>query len=113
MFTDPSILQSILLLQPSATVLKLADTAAKSIELLEVADPPNKNVLAVGPGLGQDPDRQHLVEALLATKRRMVLDADGLNNLVGLESDWMAKRAGVDLVLTPHPGEFRRLDSMF
>ncbi len=65
------------------------------------------NVLAVGPGLGRGPSIQRIVRALLAkADRPVVLDADGLNALAPLTSDW---RAPCPMVLTPHPGEFARL----
>ncbi|GIU91261.1 MAG: bifunctional NAD(P)H-hydrate repair enzyme [Acidimicrobiia bacterium] len=60
-------------------------------------------VLAVGPGLGRQPE---LVRRLLAAHRgAVVLDADGINSIdvAGLRS-----RDG-PTVLTPHGGEFRRL----
>jgi hydroxyethylthiazole kinase-like uncharacterized protein yjeF len=69
--------------------------------LLEDAD-----VLVVGPGLGQSPWSEHLLQAAAATGKPMVLDADGLNMLAaGKVAD--AKRD--NWVLTPHPGEAARL----
>jgi len=71
--------------------------------LIEHAD-----VLAVGPGLGQSDDNRELVRYLIAeSDRPMVLDADGLNMLVG-QTELLAglKRP---VILTPHPGEFARL----
>ncbi len=64
--------------------------------------------LAVGPGLGQG-EAQRSVVSRLVTKREppMVLDADAINVLGGvrqLQRDFQARA-----VLTPHPGEFRRL----
>src|SRR5579875_309148 len=71
--------------------------------LLEHAD-----VLAVGPGLGQSDDNRELVRYLLAaTDRPMVLDADGLNMLVG-QSELLSGLSR-PVILTPHPGEFARL----
>jgi NAD(P)H-hydrate epimerase len=61
------------------------------------------DVLAVGPGLGRQPE---LVRRILAAHRgAVVLDADGINSIdvAGLQS-----REG-PTVLTPHAGEFRRL----
>jgi NAD(P)H-hydrate epimerase len=71
--------------------------------LIEHAD-----VLAVGPGLGQSDAIRELVRYLIAeTDPPMIIDADGLNMLVG-QTDLLAglKRP---VILTPHPGEFARL----
>jgi NAD(P)H-hydrate epimerase len=74
--------------------------------LIERAD-----VLAVGPGLGQSEDLRQLVRFLISeADRPLVLDADGLNLLVG-ETQVLAdvKRP---VILTPHPGEFARLSGL-
>jgi NAD(P)H-hydrate epimerase len=69
-----------------------------------------KTVLAIGPGLGQDPETAKFVTGLLAaTTIPAVIDADALNifaqNLELL--DQVGK--GRTMVLTPHPGELARL----
>jgi ADP-dependent NAD(P)H-hydrate dehydratase / NAD(P)H-hydrate epimerase len=74
------------------------------MELIGGAD-----ALVVGPGLGRGPGRRDLVTALAEPARRMVLDADGLNAFQGEPAALRALAAGRALVLTPHPGEFRRL----
>ena len=61
------------------------------------------DVVAVGPGLGQSDWSRELLEAVLASGRRLVVDADALNLLS--QSPWR----GADWVLTPHPGEAARL----
>ncbi len=69
--------------------------------LVESAD-----VLVVGPGLGQSPWSEQLLQVAAASGKPMVLDADGLNLLArgrvidGRRDNW---------VLTPHPGEAARL----
>lgn len=70
--------------------------------LLESAD-----VLVVGPGLGQSPWSEQLLQLAAASGKPMVLDADGLNLLAtgrivteSFRDNW---------VLTPHPGEAARL----
>jgi NAD(P)H-hydrate epimerase len=66
--------------------------------------------LVVGPGLGTHPHTQAFVRALLAqTARPVVLDADGLQALVGETPAALAARSQGRWVLTPHLGEFRRL----
>lgn len=76
-------------------------SAAELGALIERAD-----VLAVGPGLGQDEWSQAMLEAALKSERRAVFDADALNLLArqGASASPKAPR-----VLTPHPGEAGRL----
>lgn len=65
-------------------------------------------VVAIGPGLGRHPASQALVrEYLVRARCPLVLDADGLNALVGQVH--ILKEAKVPVVLTPHPGEMARL----
>ncbi len=68
------------------------------------------DVLALGPGMGVGLGQQMLVRAALDQEKPLVLDADGLNNLVKIEN-WPAMRR-CPLVITPHPGEFGRLRGM-
>jgi NAD(P)H-hydrate epimerase len=69
-----------------------------------------KTVLAIGPGLGQDPETVKFTTGLLsATKIPAVIDADALN-ILAAKPVLLAKLAkGRTLVLTPHPGEMARL----
>lgn len=67
-----------------------------------------KSALAVGPGLGTHADGIKLTRQLVrAGSIPLVVDADGLTNLVG-KLDLLARRA-LPAVLTPHPGEMARL----
>ena len=66
------------------------------------------SVVAVGPGLGQSDDIRQLVKFLVtSTSKPLVIDADGLNALVG-QTDVLSGRTH-PVILTPHPGEFARL----
>ncbi|GAE55440.1 hypothetical protein XPR_2075 [Xanthomonas arboricola pv. pruni MAFF 301420] len=65
------------------------------------------NVVALGPGLGQDPWAQQLWRAVLASDSAVVIDADGLNLLAANHVPTRGPR-----VLTPHPGEAGRLLGM-
>lgn len=66
------------------------------------------SVLAIGPGMGRDPSSQALVRGLVRRAQLpLVIDADGLNALVG-HTD-ILHQAQAPLVLTPHPGEMARL----
>lgn len=69
-------------------------------------DPGDREVLAIGPGLGVDPENAGLVQRLFAQSALpMVADADGLNALAGTAF----RGPGPWRVLTPHPGEMARL----
>jgi len=66
------------------------------------------DVIAVGPGLGQSEDIGRLVRFLITgTSKPLIIDADGLNALVG-QTDLLSGLSR-PVVLTPHPGEFARL----
>jgi ADP-dependent NAD(P)H-hydrate dehydratase / NAD(P)H-hydrate epimerase len=95
---------------PELMTEPLAETAGGgiSLEALESGRLPallaNKDVVAIGPGLGTSAETVELVRRLVAECRMpMVVDADGLNALAGTEF------RGGSLVLTPHPGEMSRL----
>jgi NAD(P)H-hydrate epimerase len=67
------------------------------------------DVLAVGPGLGRGAGARHLVRGLLERSGvPIVLDADALNVLAEDVSE-VRGRDGVDVIVTPHPGEMARL----
>jgi NAD(P)H-hydrate epimerase len=71
-----------------------------------------KTVLAMGPGLGQNPETVKFVTGLLsATEIPAVLDADALNILAAKPTllARLARKGKRTLVLTPHPGEMARL----
>jgi hydroxyethylthiazole kinase-like uncharacterized protein yjeF len=69
----------------------------------------NKNVLAVGPGLGLYPETQEFIRKLaLQTELPLILDADGLNAFAG-NADVLRDRKTKFLAITPHPGEMARL----
>ena len=63
----------------------------------------NVDVIAIGPGLGQDQWAMDLYTAVLESNKPLIVDADALNILAKnpqQREDW---------VLTPHPGEAARL----
>ncbi len=74
-----------------------------------------KTVLAIGPGMGQDPQTAKFVLGLLAaTKIPAVIDADALNILARRPAQIarLAVKGKRTLVPTPHPGEMARLAEM-
>lgn len=69
-------------------------------------DPGERDVLAIGPGLGADPEWKSIAQRLFAQSALpVVVDADGLNALAGTSF----RGPGPWRVLTPHPGEMSRL----
>jgi NAD(P)H-hydrate epimerase len=67
------------------------------------------DVIAMGPGLGQEPSTFAFVQGLLERAGvPLVVDADAINAFAG-EPDRLVGRDGVDVVITPHPGEMARL----
>lgn len=66
----------------------------------------------LGPGLGRAPETERAVLALLRDlEQPVVLDADGIN-AVSAHIDELDNRRGIT-VLTPHEGEFARLNGSF
>jgi NAD(P)H-hydrate epimerase len=66
------------------------------------------DVIAVGPGLGQSEDIRGLLRFLITgSSKPLIIDADGLNTLVGQTE--LLSSLSRPVVLTPHPGEFARL----
>jgi len=66
------------------------------------------DAIAIGPGLGTDPETAALVRKLYRrVSKPMVLDADGMNSFKGFEAE-LGSHEG-PRVLTPHPGELGRL----
>lgn len=102
-------------IEPSATGIALQADAAANRAAINTADPQAKAVLAIGPGLGQSEAAVALVTSLLSEHRPVILDADALNILATLGKPVTAYQAGdrkndePGVILTPHPGEFRRL----
>ena len=67
------------------------------------------DVIAIGPGLGRDPSTAAFVQAIVERSGvPLVLDADGLNAFAG-DPERLVGRDGVDVIITPHPGEMARL----
>ncbi|MGD8521840.1 MAG: NAD(P)H-hydrate dehydratase [Desulfobacterales bacterium] len=67
-----------------------------------------KKCLAIGPGLGQAEETKKLVcHIIKESPIPVVVDADGINNLVGQTE--ILPQLKVPIILTPHPGEMARL----
>jgi NAD(P)H-hydrate epimerase len=71
-----------------------------------------RDVIAIGPGLGQASGTRDFVHALVdRAATPLVIDADGLNAF-GSDADRIRGREGRDVIITPHPGEMARLVGM-
>ncbi len=98
-----------------AMTVPVADTeeqcfaAAAVARLVSLAN--ERDVVAMGPGVGQHEETAGLIRELAKlVERPLVIDADGLNAFAGepgLVS--VLKARGAPTVLTPHPGEAARL----
>jgi NAD(P)H-hydrate epimerase len=89
---------------PETKEQTLSQTAREEIlSLLERSD-----VLALGPGISTHPETVNLVRQLIkALPVPGVIDADGLNALVGCPE--LFTQSPTPLIITPHPGELARL----
>ncbi|GAG60113.1 unnamed protein product [marine sediment metagenome] len=110
--TPASVLPVVASIEPSFTTIALPEDSvgrisAKAINTILNAVSEN-DALAFGPGVGISGALQSVLEALLEQEQlRLMIDADGLNNLTKIK-DWPAKLKA-ELILTPHPGEMKRL----
>lgn len=105
----PELMMYPMMASPSGELASKGITAQEFQKLIK-----RKTVLAVGPGLGQGPGVEILLDAVLSdTKVPVVIDADGLNTLAAneflMEKMTEVAKAGRTIVLTPHPGEMARL----
>jgi NAD(P)H-hydrate epimerase len=104
--TRPDVLPHCLTLEPSATGIELAPDG-DGLLAIEAQDPSHAAVIAIGPGLGQSAEAAAWVDQALAGDWPTVLDADALNLLAKTQAH--VESPSRPRVLTPHPGEFRRL----
>lgn len=95
---------SVAILTPCSTTRTLPTSVDK---LMQAVDDFHADVVAVGPGLGSSIDAEVLKEFLTATSAITVVDADALNLLASLSSPPNLNPQRT--VITPHPGEMRRL----
>jgi NAD(P)H-hydrate epimerase len=110
--TPKSVLPIVASIEPSFTTIPLPEDSsgkisAKAINtILEVIS--QNDAIAFGPGVGIGSALRCVLETVLEQEDlRLVIDADGLNNLAGIK-DW-PERLKAKLILTPHPGEMKRL----
>ena len=107
-----SVLPIVAAIEPCYTTIPLAEDSTgkmngKAIDTVLKAAEEN-DCLAFGPGVGISGGVKAVLESLLRLEdKKIVIDADGLNNLAGLK-DWPDINKA-NLILTPHPGEMKRL----
>jgi len=110
--TPKSVLPIVASIEPSFTTIALPQDSlgrisAKAINPIIEAVREN-DAVAFGPGIGTSGALRSILVTLLEHEQlRLVIDADGLNNLAGVKN-WPAKLKA-KLILTPHPGEMKRL----
>ncbi len=102
--TPSAALPHVALLAPCATTRSFDspdwDIAKAAVEF-------GADVVAVGPGAGQSITPRQMVDLLKGFSGGIVVDADAINALARADA-WTAKWPH-NVVLTPHPGEMRRL----
>lgn len=99
-----AILAAAISITPELIGLGLGKAAGKDRLL---ADAQKADAVVIGPGLGQSQAAQGRLMRLTRLVKRMVVDADGLNMLAAGKR-WPASFKA-EAVLTPHPGEMKRL----
>jgi ADP-dependent NAD(P)H-hydrate dehydratase len=107
-----SILPIVASIEPSFTTVPLSEDSSGKISpkaintILGMID--ENDCLAFGPGIGLSGSVKLVLETLIKQEKlRLLIDADGLNNLSKIKS-WPQKNKA-NLILTPHPGEMKRL----
>ncbi|QNL21034.1 NAD(P)H-hydrate dehydratase [Hyphobacterium sp. CCMP332] len=76
--------------------------------LIDIPDLQPFNSIAIGPGIGRNEETLTCLETLFERySKPLVLDADALNLLA--KNEHLLKAIPENSILTPHPGEFRRL----
>jgi len=110
--TPKSVLPIVASIEPSFTTIPLAEDNAGRIAASAVNTIlnliPDNDCTAFGPGLGVTQGVSSVLQRLLEQKGlRLIIDADGLNNLSKI-NDWPSQNKA-SVILTPHPGEMKRL----
>src|SRR3954454_18059456 len=102
-----SILPHALSITPELIGIALGKGAGKD-QLPEAAEPADS--IVIGPGLGRTPEAMGRLTRLVRLEKPMVVDADGLN-LLASQQKWPGYFKA-NAVLTPHPGEMKRLTKL-
>lgn len=106
------IIPTVTAIEPSITTIGLIQDKNGMISNDSIADilnaAKNNDITASGPGLGQSAELKTIIEALTKIEGlRLIVDADGLNNLAAVKNWYQKSKA--NMIITPHPGEAKRL----
>lgn len=86
----------------------MSETDEHTDYITHPGDTEKYDALGIGPGLGTQPETAAMLINLIANSNKpLLLDADALN-IIALNSELLDKLPE-NSILTPHPGEFRRL----
>lgn len=108
LFTPSNVAQAISTYCPVLMITPLPGDRLNtdSVDML-LAESMNYDAVLIGPGIGKDPDTMLAVkEFVRKCKTPMVIDADALSAIIGME-------ILTPTIITPHKGEFRKLDSKY
>jgi NAD(P)H-hydrate epimerase len=108
LFTPSNVAQAIATYCPVLMITPLPGDhlISESVDML-LAESMNYDAVLIGPGIGKDPDTMLAVkEFVRKCKTPMVIDADALSAIIGME-------ILTPTIITPHKGEFRKLDSKY
>ncbi len=108
LYTPSNVSQTVATYCPVLMVTSLPGDHITSESVNFLIDESQKfDAVLIGPGLGRDPDTMMAVkEFVQKCSKPLVIDADGLHAIHGLEFD-------NPVVITPHRGEFRKLSTEF
>jgi NAD(P)H-hydrate epimerase len=109
--TPRSCVPTIAAMMPEYMTEPLEETSAGTIDFaaLDRVLDMSADVIAIGPGLGRDPSTVAFVQAIVERSGLpLVIDADALHAFAE-DPDRLIGRDGVDMIITPHPGEMARL----
>lgn len=109
--TPRSCVATLAAMMPEYMLEGLEETAAGTIDFdaVDRVLDLKADIIAIGPGIGQDPSTSAFVQAVVERAGApLVLDADALNAFIG-DPERLTGRDGVDVIITPHPGEMARL----
>ena len=108
LFTPSNVAQAIATYCPVLMITPLPGDhlISESVDML-LTESMNYDAVLIGPGIGKDPDTMLAVkEFVRKCKTPMVIDADALSAIIGME-------ILTPTIITPHKGEFRKLDSKY
>ncbi len=72
------------------------------------------DVIAIGPGLGDDDSNSEIIRTILEKyKKTIVLDADGINTICRADLGQTLMNTEASVIMTPHPGEAQRFLDYF